>query len=75
MEKCIAYPVVEGKIAERGLLKKTVADALNITPHALRKKIAGKTEFTWAEVVTMQQTFFPDVSKDDLMLRTEDRPA
>lgn len=45
MEKMIAYPILEGKIAEKGIAKKRVAETLGMTPHALRNKISGKTEF------------------------------
>lgn len=70
MEKAVVYPVLEGKIAERGILKKSIAEALNISPRALGNKMNGKTEFTWNEVVILQDTYFRDVSKDSLMTRT-----
>lgn len=66
----IRFPVLEGKIAERGLLKKNIADTLNISQRALSNKLNGKNDFTWSEVVTMQETYFKDVSKEDLMSRT-----
>ena len=69
VEKSIAYPVLEGKIAEKGIMKKRVAEALNITPHALRNKLSGKTEFTWNEVVNLQASFFPETTKEALMQR------
>lgn len=71
MEKMIAYPILEGKIAEKGIAKKRVAETLGMTPHALRNKISGKTEFTWNEVVSLQKNFFPETTKDTLMQRAE----
>ena len=70
MNKTIVYPILEGKIAERGIRKKSVAEALNINQRTLGNKLAGKTAFTWDEVVTLQATFFDDVSKDALMVRS-----
>lgn len=69
MDRTITYPVLEGKIAERGIRKKTIAEALNITPRALGNKLNGKTEFSWSEVVELQSRYFQDVTKDDLMRR------
>lgn len=70
MENRIRFPVLEGKIAERGLLKKSIADTLNISQRALSNKLNGKNDFTWGEVVTMQGTYFSDVSLEELMRRT-----
>ena len=67
MENRIRFPILEGKIAERGLLKKNIADALSISQRALSNKLSGKSDFTWGEVVTMQDAFFRDVSKEELM--------
>ena len=70
MESRIRFPVLEGKIAERGLLKKNIADTLHISQRAFSNKLNGKSDFTWGEVVTMQDTYFRDVSKEELMSRT-----
>lgn len=61
------FPVLEGKIAERGLLKKNIADTLNISQRAFSNKLNGKSDFTWREVVTMQSAYFSDVTKEELM--------
>lgn len=70
MESKTRFPVLEGKIAERGLLKKNIADTLNISQRALSNKLNGKSDFTWREVVTMQSAYFSDVTKEELMTRT-----
>lgn len=76
MDKEILYPILEGKIAEKGLSRARIAEALNIKPNTLWRKINGKTEFTWNEVVCLQTNFFPEITKDHLMQRkTEPRPA
>lgn len=70
MEGKTRFPVLEGKIAERGLLKKNIADTLNISQRAFSNKLNGKSDFTWREVVTMQSAYFSDVTKEELMSRT-----
>lgn len=69
MECAIRYPILEGKIAERGIRKKSIAQALNISPRALSNKLNGKSDFTWNEVVTIQEMYFMDVTKEELMSR------
>lgn len=71
MEQRVEYPVLAGKIAERGIKKKAIAERVGITPRALNMKLNGHSQFTWPEVVAMQTTFFPDISKEDLMRRAE----
>lgn len=65
----IQYPVLAGKMAERGVTKKVAAEALNITPRSLKNKLTGRSEFTWNQVITLQSRFFPDVTKEALMRR------
>jgi len=69
MEQNVVYPVLVGKIAERGIKKMAISDKLNITPRALTMKLNGQSPFTWPEVVTIHKTFFPDISMEDLMCR------
>lgn len=70
MERQVVYPVLEGKIAERGIKKGAISSRLNITPKAFRNKMIGDAPFTWPEVEIIQKTFFPDINKDTLMSRT-----
>lgn len=64
---CVVFPVLEGKIAERGIMKKAIADRLGISYRSFAYRLNGTCDFTWDEVKTMQSVFFPDVTKDDLM--------
>ncbi|MBS7174921.1 MAG: hypothetical protein KH056_01915 [Clostridiales bacterium] len=66
------YPVLERLIFERGIKKKDIAKALNITPRGLSLKLSGKRRFLWDEVCIMQEQFFTDVDKDELL--KEGRP-
>lgn len=67
MRKTIMYPVLEGKIAERGIKKTAIADRLDITDRSFYNKMTGASAFTWEEVVALQSNFFPDLTKDYLM--------
>ncbi len=60
--KRIKYPVLNGKMAERGISKTKMAIAIDAAPRTLHNKLTGKTSFTWEEVNIIQERFFPDVS-------------
>ena len=66
------YPVLERLIFERGIKKKDIAQAINITPRGLSLKLSGKKRFLWDEACIIQEQFFSDVSKDDLLKRGTD---
>ena len=67
------YPNLEGKIAERGIKKCKIADALQISTKALSNKLAGKSAFTWNQVKTIQKKFFPDIEKDYLFASPDEQ--
>lgn len=60
-----AYPVLEGKIAERGIMKKAIATRLGIPYRTFANRLNGTSEFRWSEVQTMQRVFFPDMSMEE----------
>lgn len=62
----VAYPNLEGKIAERGIKKGVIAGSIGVTSRALSNKLGGKSEFTWSQVKIIQSRFFPDMNKDEL---------
>ena len=66
-----AYPNLAGKIAERGIKKNRIATALGISTRALSNKLSGKVAFSWPEVCEMQELFFPDLAKEELLRRAE----
>ena len=66
----IKYPILTGKIAERGIPKTRIAKAVGISPRSLRNKLDGNTNFTWDEVCIIQERFFPDISMKDLFSRS-----
>lgn len=61
------YPVLAGKIAERGIRQTVIAARLGINVKTLYNKMYGDSEFTWSEAYTIRQEFFPDVDYVELM--------
>lgn len=64
----MAYPVLRGKIEERGIKRQAIASALGITTKSLSNKINGHAPITWPEACIIQSRFFPDIIKDDLFV-------
>lgn len=62
----VAYPVLTGEIAKRGIKKKAIAQSINVCRKTLDNKLSGKTPFTWPEVKTILHRFFPDMAPDEL---------
>lgn len=69
----VAYPVLAGEIAKRGIKKKAIAQSLGICDKALNNKLSGRTPFTWPEVQTITNRFFPDFRVDDLFALADDK--
>lgn len=65
------FPVLEGKIAERGIMKKAIATRLGLSYRAFACRLNGSSDFKWSEVQTMQRVFFPDMSMEELMHKQE----
>lgn len=64
------YPKMEIKIVKRGIKKKTIASRLGISERCLYNKMKGKTPFTWSEVEILQKDFFPDMTKEEIMFKS-----
>ena len=60
------YPILCGKIAERGIKKSAISKRLGISERCLTNKLSGKTEFTWNQACVIQSIFFPDIEKEKL---------
>lgn len=65
----LCYPILRAEIAKRGVKKGVIAQTLGVTPRALQNKLNGETNFTWPEVCTINDVFFPDMDKDTLFVR------
>lgn len=66
MQTSIRFPILEGEIAKRGIMKLKIAQRLHISYNSLYSKLKGATSFTWEEACTIQEIFFPDMEKDIL---------
>lgn len=71
----IYYPTLEREIAGRGIKKKTIAESIGVCNRALNNKLSGRTPFTWSEVSTIKNRFFPDMTPEVLFARTEQDSA
>ena len=67
----IAFPVLTGEIAKRGIKKCAISSALGISGRALYNKMSGKVPFTWPEACRINEKFFPDMSKDELFAQAD----
>ena len=54
----VAYPVLAGEIAKRGIKKKTIAERIGVCDKSLNNKLNGRVPFTWPEVKTIRHQFF-----------------
>lgn len=70
----VAYPVLAGEIAKRGIKKNAIAQSLGICDKALYNKLNGRVPFTWPEVKIISRQFFPDLQVDDLFAQADDKP-
>lgn len=64
----IAYPMLVGEIAKRGIKKSSIAKRIGISDRALYNKMSGAVSFTWDEVVEINSCFFPDLDKNVLFV-------
>lgn len=67
--KAVVFPVLEGVIAQRGIKKKAIATAINVTPRALSEKLNGNSKFYFDECSTIRRQFFPDMGLEQLFSR------
>lgn len=63
------FPKLMGAIAERGVLKSKIANAMGVSYRAFYNKMTGRSSLTWEEICIIQEQFFPDISKDELFKR------
>lgn len=69
----IAYPMLIGEIAKRGIKKSDIAKRIGISDRALYNKLSGSVSFTWDEVVAINSSFFPDFEPALLFARADPR--
>ena len=64
-KKATAFPELEKQILIKNITKKKLAEALNITPVCLSRKLTGRVDFTLREVKILHE-IFSDVSIEQL---------
>lgn len=65
----IYYPALEREIAGRGIKKKTIAESIGVCNRSLNNKLSGRVPFTFPEVSTIKDRFFPDMQLEELFVR------
>ena len=65
------YPVLEAEIVKRGILKKSIAELLELAPRMLSTRLTGKFEFTLGQAIAIQEKFFPDMDIKMLFNKNE----
>lgn len=63
---------INAEMVRHRIQKSVVAASLGISLKTFQRKLNGKTEFTFAEVQTVRDTFFPDLSLEYLFERIDD---
>jgi len=71
----VYFPNLEREIAGRGIKKKDLAVCLGICYRALSNRLSGRVPFTWPEVVTIKDHFFPDMTTEVLFARAEQQDS
>ena len=66
------YRALNGKITERGILRRDIAKSIGVSSRAFRNKMTGVAPFTWDEVTLIRQKYFPDCSLEQLFASDED---
>lgn len=61
------YPALESKMVERGISKSDISSLIGVSQKSAYNKFSGKTKFTWDEVVSIKNQFFPEICLEDLM--------
>ncbi len=60
------YCILNGKLTEKGILRRDIAQSIGVSSRAFRNKMTGISPFTWDEVTLIRQKYFPDCSLEQL---------
>ena len=64
------FPKLEGKLAEKGIKKKVLAEYLGIAPITLYFKMTGRNQFSLAESIQISELL--DVPVEELFRKREE---
>ena len=67
----IAYPILTGEIAKRGIKKVAISSGAGMTDRALRNKLSGATPFSLPEALAIKHQFFPDMDFEYLFSQSD----
>lgn len=62
----VYFPVLESELAERGVTKKRIQKLIEVDYSTLVTKINGDRPFLLREAIAIQETYFPDISVNEL---------
>ena len=65
----IIYPKLAAELKSRKIKLKDVEALLGISAKSLYNKLRGATAFTWDEVSLIRNTWFADMSSDELFTK------
>ena len=60
------FPVLEEKMKQKKITARAIEELLQISAKSLFNKRYGASEFTWTEVSKIRESFFPEMSSDEL---------
>lgn len=60
------YPVLESEIILRKISKKDIYQLLDVQANTFTLKLNGNLRFSLDEAIRIQETFFPDISVNEL---------
>lgn len=72
MPRLFLYQNLQCEMVRNSVSNKEISEALGITERTLRNKMHGLTSFYWEEACTIQQCFFPQLTKDYLFAIEEE---
>lgn len=67
----VSYPNLASEIAKRGIKKKDIALCIGVCVKSWNNRFNGRIPFTWPEVVTIRNRFFPGVDLEYLFQRSD----
>lgn len=62
----VYYPTLEAKLAENGITKKSIRLLIAVNHATFCNKLNGKNDFLLQEAIKIQETYFPDISVNEL---------
>lgn len=63
------FPILEEQMHRKKIKRHELAKLLGCCNKSLFNKLRGITPFTWDEVSLIRNTYFPDISSDELFAR------